>query len=314
MYHSKKTVLLAVGAFVLGCLLAILLKAPSTDPLTEPLVAFGQWLRNLSLSSSAGNIGAWAIVISLSCLPALGFLWKKRSKTELLLILSGAEIFAMLYYLVNPTRVSQVMKWIDGTTISKVWALMAFECVVGTLICWALLRFLKILVKKPADILPVFLFWTAVGYAFLLGFSGVHDIGTAIAKLSEGNTQENIVGASRTMIFVLHVLALIPNILGVWVIFLAGKLTLALEKEPFATETITLAERISGKTLLIAKASLLLTVLGNVLQLIWFPKLLQIHMEIHVPLLTLVLCAVLMLLCKYFRRAKEVSDDNTSII
>ncbi len=220
----------------------------------------------------------------------------------------------MLYYLVNPTKVSQMLSWMDADTIAKAWALISVGCVTGTIVCWVLLRLLKVLGQKPADILPMFLFWTAVIYAFLLAFSGVRGIESAVTELAQGNSKESLIGSSRNMLIVLHILALIPNILGVWVILLAGKLTLALEREPFAEETITLAERISGKAVFIAKISLLLTVFGNALQMIWFSKLLKVHMEIQIPLLTLVLCAVLMLLCKYFRQAKEVNDDNASII
>lgn len=314
MYQSKRSIIFTAGAFIFGCILAVLLGTSSADQLINPLVNFGNFLRNLSLKSGSGNVGAWAIVIVLSALPLLGFLWKKRSKADYLLFLSVAEIFAMLYYLVNPTKVSQMLSWMDTGTIAKAWALISADCITGTIVCWVLLRLLKVLGQKPAGILPTFLFWTAVIYAFLLAFSGVQGIESAVIELAKGNSQESLIGSSRNMLIVIHILALIPDILGVWVILLAGKLTLALEREPFAEETVMLAEQISGKAVFAAKLSLLLTVLGNVLQMICFSKLLQVHMEIKIPLLTLVLCAALMLLCKYFRRAKEVNDDNASII
>lgn len=314
MHHSKRTIVLTVGAFIFGCILAVLLGSPSADQPTDPLVNFGKFLRDLSLKSGSGNVEAWVIVIVLSALPLLGLLWKNRSKTDFLLLLSAAEIFAMLYYLVNPTKVSLMLSWMGADAIAKAWALISAGCVTGTIVCWVLLRLLKLLGQKPADILPMFLFWTAVIYAFLLAFSGVRGIESAVYELTQGNSQESLIGSTRNMVIVLHTLALIPNILGVRVILLAGKLTLALERKPFAEETIALAEQISGKAVFIAKISLLLTVLGNVLQMIWFSKLLKVHMEIQIPLLTLVLCAVLMLLCKYFCRAKEVNDDNASII
>ncbi len=59
MYQSKKTIILTVGAFIFGCILAVLLGTPSADQLTNPLVNFGNFLRNLSLESGAGNVGAW---------------------------------------------------------------------------------------------------------------------------------------------------------------------------------------------------------------------------------------------------------------
>lgn len=314
MSTTKKQTIFAAAAFLLGCMIAAALGTPSAARIAEPLVGFGQWLRSLSLSGTAGNLGAWAVVILISCLPALGLLWKKRSYADLLLALSGAEIFAMLYYLVNPTRISDVLTWIDGAAVAKMWGLVSAGCVAGTLICWALLRFLKNLARKPADILPLFLFWTAIAYAFMLGLGCVQETSQAIQEMTAGNTQQNLIQSSRTMLIVLHILALLPDLMGVWVLLLAGKLAISLENSPFSEETVTLAENISAKSFLIAKLSLLLTVVGNALQLLFFSKLLNVKMEIHVPLLTLVLCAVLMLLCKYFRNAKAIHDDNISII
>ena len=314
MVQTKKNGIAAAGAFLLGCILAALLGAPSADNLTQPLVTFGRFLRQMSLGSASGNAGAWAIVIGLSALPMLGLLRKGRSQADLLLLLGGAEMFAMLYFLVNPTRASQMLGWMDADMIAKSWALVSLGSFAGTMVCWLLLRLLRRLSREPAERLPLFLFWTAVFYAFLLGYSGVQGMETTLQGLAQGSSQGRLPTGSQAMAVLLQLLTLIPDLLGVWVILLAGKLTLALEKAPFAGETVALAERISKHTVGIAKATLLLTVLMNAVQMGFFSILLTVRVKIQIPLLTLVLCAVLMLLCKYFRRAKEVSDDSASII
>lgn len=314
MDNTKRQTVYTLTAFLIGCIIAAASGNNAANSITEPLAAFGQWLRNLSLSGTAGNIEAWAITIGISCLPALGLLWKKHSRIDWLLAIGGAETFAMLYYLVNPTRVSDMLYWANSETIAKMWALVSAGSVAATLLCWALLRFIKTLIKKPAEILPVFLFWTAAGYALLLGFSAVRGGMDAAFSMQEGNNQQTLMQTNYTMLIVLQVISYLPDLMGVWVMLLAGKLALALETEPFAETTVSLAEEISKKSILVAEISLLLTAAGNLLQLMFFSKLLHIYIKIHVPLLTLVMCAVLMLLCKYFRRAKEVNDDNASII
>ena len=62
----------------------------------EALTALGGWLRALSLSGGVGNALAWALVLGLSALPALGLLWRPGSRWDWLLALAAAEIFAGL--------------------------------------------------------------------------------------------------------------------------------------------------------------------------------------------------------------------------
>ena len=49
------------------------------------LAGLGSWLRELSLSGPGGNAGAWAIVLGLTALPALGLLWRGRRRADWLL-------------------------------------------------------------------------------------------------------------------------------------------------------------------------------------------------------------------------------------
>ena len=68
-----------------------------------PLGKLGIWLRELSLSGPAGNVGAWALVLGLAALPGLGLLQRGRSRYDWLLLLASGELLAGLFYLVNPT-------------------------------------------------------------------------------------------------------------------------------------------------------------------------------------------------------------------
>ncbi len=301
-------------ALLLGGILASLIEKQGSYQLVQPLANFGLWLRELSLSGTAGNMQAWAIVIGISALPALGLLWKKRRIADLLLLLSSAELFAALYFLVNPTLVLSPVLGTDAFSGSKMWGLVSFGCVLATLLCWALLRLLWNLNQKPAHLLPVLLLWAAVIYAFLLGFSTTQNVLSSMASVAAGNTAASRVSTSNSLLIVLSILELAPNLLAVWAILLGGKLAAALDAAPFAETTVTLAETIAQKCTQMVRVSLLLTVAGNLLQLLLFPYAAEINVKLHLPLITLVLCTVLTLLCHYFRKAKDVSDDNATII
>ena len=62
----------------------------------EALTELGGWLRALSLSGGVGNALAWAAVLALTALPALGLLWRGRRRWDWLLALAAAEIFSGL--------------------------------------------------------------------------------------------------------------------------------------------------------------------------------------------------------------------------
>ena len=57
------------------------------------LVRLGEWLRELSLSGS--NAAAWAIVLALTALPALGLLWRGRRRADWLLLLAAGVCFTL---------------------------------------------------------------------------------------------------------------------------------------------------------------------------------------------------------------------------
>ena len=106
-----------------------------------PLLFIADLLRNLSLSSEAGNIIAWAIYITISLVPSLLFLilFKKGKtyKTDYALILLTAFLFIGLYYLINPIGIAYVTQ----LTISSLF--------VTVLIAYIVLRILEDI--KTAD-------------------------------------------------------------------------------------------------------------------------------------------------------------------
>lgn len=314
MIKPQKTILWSFAALLLGGVLAAVIGVPNAQKLLSPFTAFGLWLRDLSLSGRIGDLTAWSIVLVISALPALGLFWKTRRKADWLLLVASGELFSSLYFLVNPTLLATAVPELGASTLAKPWALVSLGCVLSTLLCWVLLRLLGGLNKKPAHLLPTMLLWVALLYAFLLGFSSVQHTLQTMAAVVAGNTLAARVSTTNLLLILTAVLELIPNLFTVWAILLGGKLASALDDFPFAESTIALAENIAQKCTQMVQLSLLLTVATNALQLLFFSRIAQVHMQIQLPLLTIVTCASLTLLCKYFRRAKAIHDDNATII
>lgn len=308
--HDKKRFLIPLGAALAGGILAFLLSLGSGGNAAWQL---RQWLRQLSESGSSGNLFAWGIVLGLSLLPALGLLLPGRQRADWLLLLAGAEILGGLYYLVNPSLIFPAdlndLHW-----LAAIWALGTLGCVASTVVVWALLRTLAALELSPGKLLPGLLWWTAVIYSFLAAAGAVQEVLTQIEAVQAGNTDSGRVFSSGVLLWILAALRLVPILLSAWVIQFGSGLTRAMEDAPFAEATVALAALAARRCALAARICLLITVGCNLLQLIWMPKAADVHFTVYLPVGTLALCAAMLVLCRYFQRAKAVSDDNDSII
>lgn len=290
--------------------------AAAVLPLLLPqkaLPAFGRWLRALSLSSPAGNTAAWAVVLILTALPALGLLWRPGCKWDLLLLAAAGEIFAGLYLLVNPTAV-YAFPVLDGRQFISI---AAAGCVSATLLAWAVLRWLRDAehhtdtgrtLEKLLGFAAVMLGWLAAWNTGLTAWQNIQNVASA-------NTMPGVSLAGTNIFIILLAAAnLIPTLLGCGALLLAGRLAGAMEADPFGENTIAMAEKLSRDCGKIAAASVLICAGGNLLQFIWMPYLHSVHFTVSFPVFTVLLAVTLDLLCRYFRRAKAVSDDNDTII
>ncbi len=291
----------------------------------EALPAFGRWLRDLSLSGPAGNLAAWGIALALTALPALGLLWRGRRRWDWLLALAAGEIFAGVFFLVNPTLLHPGM---DSEAVGTMWALAAAGSTAATLLAWAVLRGLGQLERTTGRAMEGLL----LGAALLLGWlaawsqgadlldkirawSQCGDLAAGIRAAAESNTAPGLILWPTYLVLCLLAAAdLIPELLGCAALVWGGRLARAMEEDPFGEETVAEAGRLSRRCGLTASASVLLCAGGNLLQMLFFSQLRATHFQVAFPFSTVLLAAALGLLCRYFQRAKAVSDDNQTII
>ena len=272
----------------------------------------GKWLRELSLSGGSGNAAAWGIVLALTALPALGLLWKGRCRYDWLLLLAAGEMLAGLYYLVNPTLL------VTEYDARPFIALAAAGCVGATMLAWAVLRGLKniLAAENPGRTMERLLRWSSWALAWLSTLAQGVSVWQEIKRVTESNTA---LDAGRLMptyliLVVLAIMDLIPTLLCCQVLRWGGKLALRMDTDPFGGETVALTEELGGQCARVAILSVSVCVAGNLLQFLLLPALHSAHLNVSFPFVPVLLAAVLGLLCRYFRRAKEVSDDNESII
>ena len=277
-----------------------------------PLGKLGIWLRELSLSGPAGNVGAWALVLGLAALPGLGLLQRGRSRYDWLLLLASGELLAGLFYLVNPTLLAPAY---DAASFV---GMAAAGCVSSTLLAWAALRGLEQLMASPTPgaAMAGLLRWAALLWACLAVLFQAAGLWQKIAATAQGNTALPTAALMPTYLLLAALAAadLAPTLLGCRVLRWGGTLALQMEEDPFGEGTVALAETLSGRCGRIAALSAAICVAGNLLQFLLLSVLRTSTFTVSFPFAPLLLAAALGLLCRYFRRAKAVSDDNGTII
>ena len=281
--------------------------------LLEALPRLGRWLRELSLSGPGGNAAAWAVVLALAALPALGLLWRGRCRWDWLLALAGGEIFGGLFFLVNPTLLGVPL---EGEPAAKLWGLTVAGGTGAVLLAWAVLRWLRALERGASGrSVERLLSWAALMAGALAILAQGLDLAGKLQNVASSNTAPELdLVPTYLTLCLLAAADLVPSLLGCAVLRWGGRLAAALEADPFAGATVALAERVRVRCGWVAAASVLVCAGESVVQMVLFPVLHTASFTVSFPFFTVLLAAVLGLLCQYFRRAKAVSDDNGTII
>ena len=281
--------------------------------LLEALPRLGRWLRELSLSGPGGNAAAWAVVLALAALPALGLLWRGRCRWDWLLALAGGEILGGLFFLVNPTLLGVPL---EGEPAAKLWGLTVAGGTGAVLLAWAVLRWLRALERGASGrSVERLLSWAALMAGALAILAQGLDLAGKLQNVASSNTAPGLdLVPTYLTLCLLAAADLVPFLLGCAVLRWGGRLGAALEADPFAGATVALAERVRVRCGWVAAASVLVCAGESVVQMVLFPVLHTASFTVSFPFFTVLLAAVLGLLCQYFRRAKAVSDDNGTII
>lgn len=279
---------------------------------------FGRWLREMSLAGGWNNVLAWGVVLALTALPALGLLRKGRSKWDLLLLLAAGEVFAGLYFLVNPTMLATPISIVGNQTLQHWWGVAAVCTIISTLLAWVVLRWLERAdgITEPGRMLACMLKWSGWGlrvwvvWSVVLKFVGWDVLGSVDTN---GGGGAELIPTFLIMLLVWGA-DMVPDLMFCGMLVQSGDFVRKLEAAPFGEETLTAAEELRTSSERVLGATVLLGFGRNLLQMLAMPVIYNMHLDASIPVGSILLAAALGLLCRYFRRAKAVSDDNDSII
>lgn len=306
-----KKMYLTLGCALLGAVLALAFPGEMTyEAIAAPVNALGQALRGLSLSGTGGNAAAWVITLVVSLLPLIPFLLRRKRKAaeDWVLVLLIPQLFALIYYAVNPTLIDSMAA--PFLPVGQLGVILA------TAVTWLVLAFLRALAEAPGERLAAAVGVLLTGCALLLAFgAGANQAAawrSAADSVRSGNTGD--VSFTLIMLAVLGVLRAAPYLLGAAALLWGGRLVEAVGREPFSQDAAQLCDRTALACRMAAEAAVILALTVNLLQLMAFSLLVKVDFQVELNLLPLALAGAMFLLSRWMRQGLALREDNDSII
>lgn len=293
--------------------------------LLKPFALLGSWLRNLSLSGSAGNAGAWAVVTALSLLPVAFILIARRKwkqKDDFLWLIAGAGVFGCLFLLVNPTLTVNPALLTAGDLLKDELLAMAPAMTMLSLLLAAVLsrwsgglkdrrlsRWLGALLAVMMALIALNLTKTAVAVFRAPAMSDTDRLPSSLYALPSQQAD-----GSRAAQIALTLVPLIPDLFFLWTLDGASKLAheAGLSLLSDRTEDCAAALALRARVWLIVSACCI--AVENALTMLMSGALTSTDVALTLPLTDMALSCGAMLLARLIESACRVKRENDLMI
>ena len=289
--------LLLEAAGVIGITKGMGVKVESVfDLLSFPLVKFADFLGSLSLSGAFGNAVAVVLYVLICLIPVFVLLFrisrKTFVKTDSILVLMSAVLFAVMYLLINPSEMGLHGMGEEASMVAfSFWSLL-----VGYLV----LKFAEILKntegKKTEKLLSVVL--KIIGAVFVF----------ALCTSEFTKAEVGIVTVFSALNSVL------PAVLGIRTVFFALDLLTEFSLDRYSENTVREAEKLSRFCILALELTVGVSALLSVLQLRFINELSSVNFSVEIPLFSLGFILLLLMLSGFIKDSKALKEDNDSFI
>ncbi len=266
------------------------------DILSFPLEKTADFLGYLSLESSTGNVIA-IILFTLFCLiPVFVLLFKVKRKTfiktDILLVLLSAVLFAVIYLLINPSEMGFLGYVNDTSTVAfSFWSLLA---------SYFILKLVDT-IKKSSAVRSERIFDLIVK---IIGAVFVFDLCS--------------MEFTKTEVLIVSLLAFVnsalPSLFGLLIVFSCLRVLSCFAVDRYSDNTIHSAEKLSSLCIVSLKTTAVVTALYSVIQLRFISELSDINFSINIPLVQLCFILIVLIMTGFLKDSKELKEDNDSFI
>lgn len=266
------------------------------DLLSFPLEKSADFLGSLSLSGAFGNAIAVVLYALICLIPVFVLLFrisrKTFVKTDSILVLMSAVLFAVIYLLINPSEMGLHGMGEEASMVAfSFWSLL-----VGYLV----LKFAEILKntegKRTEKLLSVVL--KIIGAVFMF----------ALCTSEFTKAEVGIVTVFSALNSVL------PAILGIRTVFFALDLLTEFSLDRYSENTVREAEKLSRFCILALELTVGVSALLSVLQLRFINELSSVNFSVEIPLVSIGFILLLLMLSGFIKESKTLKEDNDSFI
>lgn len=295
---------------------------------TFPFEPIGLGLRKLSLSGVYGNILAILLYCILCGSPIFYLLYRKKKqqviKEDYILAIFSICLFAGIFLFINPGYI----RYISALNAASDNYLVAIGGALWSLlICYITLRILHgVEQKKSINLLQalhilliMIIIFTIVNILGIRLFSLISEI----RQVTAGNTnmlqelsiiEDTSLNAAYIWLIVKYGLDNIPSLLLLWTIHLSMKLVRSLQRDSFSEDAVILSEKLGIRCKNVVIAISLLSVITNILQILFSRFLLSTQYQILIPIDSLILVFIILLFSRKISENRTLKMDNDSFI
>ena len=321
--HRSILIVLAVEAVL--CIIAAILQTGAhslfTAAVTFPFEQLGNALRTLSLTGSAGNVGAWIIYCLISLLPASFFLWrtirKKYRPEDLLLPALSLLLFISLYLFINPAYFGSLLPMAGLDDGGK---LMFGACIYSLLLGYIILRALRSFttMETAGRIVHLTRLINAIAAVFvsMICFINLSENLNIIGEINASNTgaPSGLLQWTTFFRWLSYAADSLPYALDIFILFMVRSLLHALKEDRYGDNAVVVAGRLCKVCKNVVIINVFTCIALNIAQLIMSKKLLNANYSIQIPLLSIALVLVILLISEYFAGDNKLKKENDLFI
>ena len=266
------------------------------DLLSFPLEKSADFLGSLSLSGAFGNAVAVVLYALICLIPVFVLLFrisrKTFVKTDSILVLMSAVLFAVIYLLINPSEMGAHGMGEEASMVAfSFWSLL-----VGYLVLKFAEKLKNTEGKRTERLLSVVL--KIIGAVFML----------ALCTLEFTKAEVGIVTVFSALNSVL------PAVLGIRTVFFALDLLAEFSFDRYSENTVREAEKLSRFCILALELTVGISALLSVLQLRFINELSSVNFSVDIPLVSIGFILLLLMLSGFIKESKALKEDNDSFI
>lgn len=288
--------------------------------LSFPFKQAGQGLRMLSLSGAIGNAAAFVLYCAICLTPAaycMLRLRKGRAKAEEgLLILLSIALFVIMYMFINPALIERSFM---SAAFSEMGMALLGTALYSIIAGYIVIRVMRILEnnegKSLYNYLRIVLGFICAAIIFSVFAAGLFELFASIAKLKAENTATfRELLTSYIFLSLQYIVKILPLIFEFFIINAGMRLLTELELDAYSNSAIAAANKTGRFAKLSVVATMLFSILVNILQLANSHAIRSSNYSLTLPLMSIAFAFIVMLLAGYFERAAKIKNENDMII